>query len=159
MSATRWIVVLPLLVVSLGGAACVPGRCEGGFRKQHSPAETGVRRGERFVVPAQAVFIVNSDSDARTVQEVAERSGVGPDALFLEGPAGRVPAEIEAHVHTSAHSCASAASFTLRPQSPLSPGDYTLVLLLDSVRWPAISSSDVAAWRGRKAMLRSYRVE
>lgn len=156
MSTASWVTVTSLMAALAG---CVPGRCEGGFRALHSPSETGIRRGDRFVVRPQAMFILNSDSGARTAPEVRERSGVTAESLFLEGPTGRVAADVEPHVHTSAHSCASAASFTLHPQSALAPGDYTLVLLLDAVRWPAISSSDVVVWQGRRAMIRRYRVE
>ena len=71
---------------------------------------------------------------------------------------GAVPVDFTASIVPSAHSCASAATITVKPRAPLAPGEYTLAGLLDLAKWPAVWESDVVTWRGHAASLRRYRV-
>lgn len=151
-------------VVSAFGLAtiltgCLPGRCQGGFRQVHSFSERGEKREGRDIVAPTAIFTANSDSDAKTSADVRDRSGVTEDVFFLQSPTGRVPATLTFERNDSAHSCASAASITLRPSAPLPAGDYDLVLLLEAAKWPAITGADVESWKGKAAIVRRYRVE
>ena len=153
---------LAVLLLLAGSAGCWPGRCDGAFRAlfAHGAARGAAGPGAppASIVPG-ASFTLNADSQRRSAAELLAASGIGAESYFLEGPGGsRVPATIEAVPITSAHSCASAATFTLRPLAPLTPGDYTLVVLIDATRWPAVYSGDVETFRGRPALVRRYRV-
>jgi hypothetical protein len=103
------------------------------------------------------VFVLNADSSAASRAELLERSKLSADSFFLVGPEGRVAADIDARYIETAHSCASAASFTLRPRKPLAPGEYTVVLLLDAAAWPSVFTSDVSTHDGKRALVRRYR--
>lgn len=152
--------VAPLLAAS--GAGCWPGQCEGAFRALYSPGgsyEAQQPGAPPLVIRADSAFVLNSDSKSRTAKELTAASGVMAPSFFLVSQSGvHVPAEIRAEPVAHAHSCASAASFTLRPRLPLLPGEYTLVLLLDAVRWPAVWSSDVEKFKGHAAIVRRYSV-
>lgn len=106
-----------------------------------------------------ATFVLNSDSAEATPAELLARSKVTAQMFFIVGPGGRVPGGIQARYVESAHSCASAASFTLQPSAPLASGDYTVVILLDDAGWPAVFDGDVTTYEGKRALVRRYRVE
>ena len=149
-----------VLITVLGLAGCFPGRCGGAFRWLSTPTEaSGTDKTKVVVVAPGAVFVLNADSAEATPAELVTRSKVGSATFFVVGAGGRVPAEIEAHGVAHAHSCASAASFTLRPSAPLAQGDYAVVLLLDGAGWPAVFESDVSVYEGKRALVRRYRVE
>jgi hypothetical protein len=137
------------LAALLALPACWPGRCEGGFR--------ALLPQQARITPATG-FWVNADSSRRTPDELLASSGISAESLFLVGPGGPVPAAIAASSVDSAHSCASAASFSLTPAAPLPPGDYHLVLRLDLAKWPAVRSGEVSQHDGHRAMVRRYTV-
>lgn len=111
-------------------------------------------------VTADARFYIDADSRKdRTREQLLTDAGLSATSFFLKGRSGPVPAEISAQLSSTAHSCAGAASFILRPLSPLAPGEYTLVLLLDAAKWPAIFSEDIRTWQGQRALFRRYRVQ
>jgi len=136
--------------------ACWPGRCEGGLRallplpsKDETVAELGRE-------PAN--LSINLDTNLGTGAEVLAASQLSARTVLLEGPAGLVPLTVEASVNPSAHSCASRGSVRATSTEKLGPGDYTFVVLIDQIRWPAIDGSDVTTWQGHRAMTRRYHV-
>jgi len=160
----RWVV--PVLVLELA-SGCWPGRCGGALRGtpavaftgEHSPCTEGPSCAE--VISADQGFHQNADSErVEDPSTLLAASGLDPQTWFLVDERGTViPSRIDATQHDSAHSCASAAGFTLRPESPLEPGVYRLVLLVERVHWP-ILRGDVAmsSWEGEAALVQFYRV-
>lgn len=149
-----------LLVALLGLSACWPGRCEGAFRWLSTPAEpSDVDKTKVVAIAPNAVFVLNADSKATSASDLVARARVNDATFFVAGATGHVPAEIRAVSNDHAHSCASAASFTLTPAAPLAKGDYAVVLLLDDAGWPAVFESDVSTYEGKRALVRRYRVD
>lgn len=149
MVSPRLVAVLALALLT--GAACVPGRCEGGFRMLLPDGEP-----EPVVVTADVAFWINADASDRSAEALLADSGVDTTTFVLVGPSGPVEADVSANAVTSAHSCASAATFHLKPRAGLSPGEYTLVLRLDRVKWPALLSGEVGTFEGERALVRRY---
>jgi hypothetical protein len=149
-------VALLVVAIAIAGPGCWPGRCAGGFRSIQ-PSDTS---GQNAVVEvtSSAVFWINVDTNERADQALLPAAGVTPQAVVLEGPQGPVPIELTAHVIQSAHSCANAGAIDVKPLAPLLAGDYVLAVLLDQVRWPAISEGDVTSWHGHRALIRRYHV-
>jgi hypothetical protein len=112
-----------------------------------------------MAVAPNAIFVLNADSKATSTSDLVARAKVNDSTFFVAGAAGHVPAEIRAHSNDHAHSCASAASFTLTPTAPLTKGEYAVVLLLDGAGWPAVFESDVSTYEGKRALVRRYRVD
>ncbi|MFO7567414.1 MAG: hypothetical protein R6X02_32525 [Enhygromyxa sp.] len=165
MTRGAWIAAALLLGSASG---CWPGRCGGALRGtpmvaftgEHAPCtegpscaelispERGFRqKGDYARVDDPSVLLAESGVDSRTWFLVDERDAI-------------VPSRVEAIQHSSAHSCASAVGFELRPDAPLEPGVYRLVLLVERVRWPLLRGSvALSSWAGEPALVQYYRVE
>lgn len=148
-----------LLAVGLTGwlvAACWPGRCEGGVRALLPTPSKDQTIAELPRGPAN--LSLNLDTNAETPEELLATSGLGPRSIVLEGPEGPLPIAVDASIHRTAHSCASRGSLRVTTTAALGPGEYTLVVLMDEIRWPAVGAADVTTWRGRRAVVQRYRV-
>lgn len=144
------------ILVCLGSlAGCWPGRCQGGLRGVGLPAPgEAVAELDRN----QPHLTINLDTNLKTGPEILAASNLTTSSVLLEGPAGMVPLAIEASFNASAHSCASSGTLRATSTTPLVPGDYTFIVLMDQVKWPAIHRDDVTTWQGHPAMIRKYRV-
>lgn len=145
------------VVVCFGSlSACWPGRCEGGLRAILPLPPEGQTTGE--LARTVASLSINLDTNLQNGSEILAASQLSERSVLLEGPTGMVPLSIEASVTSSAHSCASRGTLSASPRAALTPGTYTFIVLMDQVKWPAISRGDVTSWQGHPAMVRRYRV-
>jgi len=144
------------VILLLHAPACWPGRCGGGIRALVPLPEKGQSIAEQL--GTAPYFGLNLDTNLKSGADVVAASGLDTSSVLLEGPSGPVPLTLEAVIMTSAHSCASAGSLRVTPPTPLPPGEYTFVVLVDKVRWKPIDDDDVTTWRGQRAMTRRYKV-
>lgn len=130
--------------------ACWPGHCGGAIRGVNPEP------GEPFA--ATSYWWLNVDTGEKSGPALLAASKITAENVLLAGPQGRISVDLDARIATSAHSCASAGSIEIKPRAPLVPGDYTLVILLDQIAFPAIDDDDVGTWQGHRAIVRRYQV-
>ena len=130
------------------------------FTGDHAPCTAGPACAES--IPSDIAFHQRGDF-ARVDEPSTLLGSAGLDAqawFLVDADGSRISSRIDALQHDSAHSCASAVGFELRPELALAPGVYRLVLLVDRVAWPVLSQGvDVGSWEGERAIVQFYRVE
>ena len=137
---------------------CWTGRCAGGFRGLLPPYTDEAEQSITNVRP-DAVFSINVDTSEHSPEQLLAASGVTNRSVILEGAQGAIPLAFQAFLASSAHSCASAASISVKPAAPLPPGDYVLALLLDMLPWPAVRDDQRQIWQGHPALVQRYHVQ
>lgn len=136
-----------LVAGAVGWAGC--GHCEGGIRAMEG--------GEAS--PDDGFSIVADGPGSVTSEELVADAGIDAEAWFLLDAAGEpVPATISGD--WGGHSCFEGNTFTLVPDAPLAPGDYTLVLILDAIAWDYLGDEGaVETWDGERALVEAVTVE
>jgi hypothetical protein len=162
-SMTRASLVLVAFVSIMGGCG---GECDGALRGAPSYAgqtepctegaacATPLRPEPRFSQNADHAYVDDSE-------RLLDEANMTPDTWFLlDEMDEQVASEIGVFVNDTAHSCASAVTFTLEPLEPLEPGVYRLVLLTEEVAWPqARKDVEETDFEGTRAIVHWYRVE
>lgn len=148
-------------------SACWPGRCGGALRGTPTVTFVGDRSpctdGPECAQPITPEQSFHQNADSSRVEDpstLITAAGLDASTWFLIDERDSVIASrIEALQHESAHSCASAAGFVLRPAAPLEPGVYRLVLLVERVKWPLLRQGvALSSWAGEPALVQFYRV-
>jgi len=160
LSATALCIVVPLVL-----AGC--GHCDGALRMMRSqlaelytwPQKPDRRpAAEPVAIEVNDSFRIVADGPLSQSEELLASSGIDSSAWFLvdQSTGKRVAAEISAD--SGGHMCLNGVGFNLKPQEPLAPGSYLLVLLLDRVKWPLVEEAERRSYQGRPAMTRRYLV-
>jgi hypothetical protein len=143
----RW---LALVIAMVGLPACWPGHCSGAIR--------GVNPETEDTFPPDSFWFITVDTGEKDPAVLLAKSGMTSSTVVLEGPQGPVPIDLTPQIASAAHSCAGAGSIHVQPRAPLPPGDYSLVIVLDQIPFPALSNDDVHTWHGHRAIVRTYHV-
>jgi hypothetical protein len=163
------LVSLAAVAIALTTYGC--GRCDGALRGltlvsfAGAPESCTERPECAQVIPPDQDFSQRVDTGVResspkSHEALLASAGVHVGTWFLvDESSARVEATIEAKVFTSAHGCANAASFVLKPTEDLKPGAYRLVMLQDEVTWPRVGDSPTSTFEGKNAILQYYRVQ
>lgn len=155
-------------LVGLALPGCWPGRCGGALRGTpmvsfaggHAPCTEGPACAE-LVGPEVGFHQKGDFARVDEPEQLIASAGLSGETWFLVDASGaRIASSITPQQHSSAHSCASAVGFDLRPDAALEPGVYRLVLLVDRVNWPLLRQGvDLSSWEGERALIQFYRVE
>ena len=152
---------LALLAVALFiGPGCYPGQCNGGIgqpaprpAQREAVVELG-REGSRLITVS-----LHCSTALKNGRDILEKSSLDPTSVLLQGANGPVPIKLEAFANPSAHSCEGACGLNVSPETPLEPGDYVFVILLDQTKWPAVDEEAVTRWQGHPALMQRYHVK
>jgi len=151
--------VLALAIASLAG--CYPGKCNGGIGRpmplpqtEAEPVVALGREGARLIT-----VNLHCSTGLKNGADILEKSSLDPTSVMLLGANGPVPIKLEAFSNPSAHSCEGACGLNVSPESPLEPGDYVFVILLDQTKWPAVDDDAVTRWQGHPALMQRYHVK
>lgn len=148
------------LVLNLVGC----GHCDGALREMRaSPLGGGsIRdedpRGQPTNIEPGEHFRISADGPAAADESLLVLANIDATHWFLldDATGAHVPARLTATA--GGHSCKNGVTFEMTPEARLPAGSYTLVLVLDGVRWALVDDDERAAFQGRPAMVRHYRV-
>ena len=152
-----------LVIGALFVAGC--GHCDGALRLMRSqraelyawPKKADSQKAtEPIAIAADDSFRIIADGPLAKSADLLTDAGIDSSNWFLidQSTGKKVPAEITAD--SGGHMCLNGVGFNLKPQEPLSPGDYLLVLILDRVNWPLVEKDERRSYQGLPAMTRRF---
>lgn len=106
--------------------------------------------------PDMSVRVVGDGPNEDSESLLADAGIDGSNFFLLDAAGEHVAVTLEADA--GGHTCRNGIGIGLRPEQPLDPGTYTLVLVLEDLQWPLEGGAAVQSHEGKSAFVRRIEV-